>query len=114
MNRQFIAEQMSALGGFDWIDVTDDVRDGHVGRSEFLDKAGIAIDPIDVRHVAVQRDRLTTVSADRMKRIVVDFGTSDDWNVFVKQIGELANDAALRLTAQAQQNQVMPRQNRIN
>ena len=53
MNRQLIAEQMSALGSLDWIDVTDDVRDGYVGRSEFLDKAGIATDPIDVRHIAV-------------------------------------------------------------
>ena len=49
-----------------------------------------------------------------MKRIVVYFGTSDDGNVFVKQISELANDAALRLSTQAEQNQVMPRQNRID
>ena len=47
MNRQLVAQQVSALGGLDRIDVADDVGDRHVGRRELLDKTCVAIDPID-------------------------------------------------------------------
>ena len=53
MNRQLVAQQVTAFRRFDRIDVADDVGDGHVGRREFFDKTRIAIDPIDRRCVAV-------------------------------------------------------------
>ena len=49
-----------------------------------------------------------------MKRIVVDFGAGDDRNLLVEQFGELANDAALCLAAQAEQDDVVPRQNGVD
>ena len=70
MNRQLVAEQVSAFRGFDRIDVADDVGDRHVRRGQLFDKARIAIDPVDLRCVAVQLDRLSTVGArsDEMDR----------------------------------------------
>ena len=41
-----------------------------------------------------------------MKGIVVNFRAGDDRNLFIQQLGELANDAALRLSAQAEQNEL--------
>src|SRR5438105_8960344 len=110
MNCQLIAEEVSALRGFDRIDVANDISNRHIRRGQLFDKARIAIDPGDWRRVLMQLDRLSPMRADRMKRIVVDFRAGNDWNLLVEQIGELANDAALRLAAQPQQNQIVSRE----
>jgi hypothetical protein len=49
-----------------------------------------------------------------VKRIVVNFRTGDDRDALVEQIGEQTNDAALCLAAQAEQDDVVPRQDRID
>src|SRR5262249_1181252 len=51
---------------------------------------------------------------DRSKRIVVDFGARDDRNTFIEQFGEQTDDAALCLSAQTKQDDVMPRQNGVD
>src|SRR6185503_8802901 len=114
MNRQFVAEQMSTFRRFDRINVADDVGDGHVRSRQLLDEPRVAIDPGNRRRLLMQFDRLTTVGADRIEWIVVNFRTSNDWNLRVKQVSKLPNDAALRLTAQTKQNQVVPGKDRIN
>ena len=62
----------------------------------------------------MQLNRLPAVGADRMKRIVVNLGPGDDRYFRIKQVGQLPNDAAFGLTAQAKQNQVMPGENRVD
>src|SRR5437588_11409448 len=114
MNRQFVAEQVPAFGGLDGIDVADNVCDGDVRSLQLFDKARIAINPGNGCGILVQLDRLPSVSADRMKRIVVDIRTGNDGNLLVEKICELANDAALRLAAQSQQNQIVAGENGIN
>ena len=114
MNRQLIAQQVTALRGFDRIDVADDVGDSYVGRGEFFDEASVAIDPVDARHVAVLFERLSCVSRDWVKRIVVDFRTRDYRQTLVKEFRQLSNDAALRLAAQTEQDDVVTRQNRVD
>ena len=54
------------------------------------------------------------VCGDGMKRIVVNFRAGDDWKVFIQQLGELTNDPALGLAAQAQKNCVVLREHRID
>ncbi len=49
-----------------------------------------------------------------MKRIVVNFRTGDDRNLIVEQLGELANDAALGLAAQSEQDDVVFRENGVD
>ena len=73
MNRQLVAEQMSALRGLDRIDVADDVGNGHIRRRQLFYKPRVAIDPGNVRRVTMQFDHLPAIGADRIERIVVDF-----------------------------------------
>src|SRR5438128_10975333 len=105
---------MAALCGFDGIDVADDVRDGYIGRGQLLHEARVTPDPFDGRHVAIKPESLAAVRRDGMKRIVIDFGPGDYRDLFVKQFGELAYDATLGLAAQAKQDQIMSRQDRIH
>ena len=114
MNGQFIAQQVTALGGFDWIDIADDVGDGDVGRGQFLDETRVAFNPGDGRGILVQFNCLAAVCADRIERVVVHFRSGDDRDLRVQQIRELANDPALRLPAQSEENQIMSRQNGID
>ena len=62
----------------------------------------------------MQLNHLSPVSANRLKGIVVDFRTFKDRNGFVEQPCQLANDAALGLATQAEEDQVVPRQNRVH
>jgi hypothetical protein len=86
VDRQLVTQQMAALRCFDRIDVADDVRDGHVRRGEFFNKASVAIDPVDVDRVAVLCEQLPRVGGDRMKRIVVHFRARNNRNPFVQEI----------------------------
>jgi len=49
-------------------------------------------------------------SANGGERIVVNLAAGHDRNLLVEQIDEAAQDAALRLTAQAEQDEVVVRQ----
>ena len=86
VNRQLVAQEVSALGGFDRIDVADDVGDSHVRCRKFLNKARVATNPIDVRHVAVQLYCLAAVSRNGMKGVVVDFRAGNNRDRFIKQL----------------------------
>src|SRR5579883_2332978 len=90
------------------VNVADDVGDGDIGRGEFFDETRIAFNPSDGRVIACGFDYLTTKRADRMKRIIVDFRTGDDRNALVQKTCQLSYDAAFRLTAQTQKNEIMP------
>ena len=48
------------------------------------------------------------------KRIVVNFGAGDDRYFVIQKLGELADDAALGLSSEAQQNNVVPRENGVD
>src|SRR4029453_2680538 len=52
--------------------------------------------------------------ADRTERVVVDLRPGDDRYGLVEQTGQLAQDAALGLTAQSEQDDVMSGQERID
>src|SRR5712664_1942819 len=51
---------------------------------------------------------------DRRERVVVHFAPRENRNLFVEQRDELAQDAALRLPAQAQQDEVVARQDGVH
>jgi hypothetical protein len=114
VNRQLVTQQVTALRGFDRIDVANDVGDGNIGRRQFLHKACVTTDPGNRHRIAVLRKHLAPVSRDRAKRVVVDFGARDDWNALVEQVRKQTDDAALCLTAQAEQDDVMPRQDGVD
>src|SRR5882724_12666192 len=49
-----------------------------------------------------------------MKRVVVNFATSDHGDFRIKQPDEAAQDAALCLTSQSKQNKIVPREQRVH
>jgi hypothetical protein len=82
-----LAQDVAATGCLDGIDVTEHVRDGHVGRRELLHVALLATDPRDGRVVAVFFDELAAVLRDRRERIVVHLASGNDRQRLVEQEG---------------------------
>src|SRR5215510_10736240 len=105
---------MPSARGLDRVDVADDVRDGYVGGRQFFNVSHAGIDPCDRRVVAFFGDDLFAVSADRAERVVVDLRPGDDRDLVVEQRGQFAQDAALGLTAQPEQDDVVFGQQRVD
>ncbi len=53
-------------------------------------------------------------AANGLQRVVVDFATGDDGNFRIQQIDQPAQDAALGLAAQSQQNEIVPRKQGVD
>ena len=60
------------------------------------------------------RDARAARRAERLERVVVDLAARDDRDRFVEQAGERAEDPALRLAAQPEQDEIVARQNRVD
>ena len=114
MHRELVRQEMPAARRLDRIDVADDVGDGDVRGRELLDEPDFARQPGDRRRVAALGDQLTSVFGDRIEGIVVDLAARDDRNLLVEQRDELAQDTTLRLAAQAEQNEVVAREDRVD
>ena len=114
VHRQLVRQEMPAARGLDRVHVADQVGDGHVGGRELLDVARFARQPGDRRGVAQLRDPLPAVLGDRLKRIVVDLAARQHRDLFVEQQHQLAQDAALRLSPEPQQDEVVARQDRVH
>ena len=97
----------------DGVDVADQVRDGGVRRRQLLAVARRAVQPRDRRLVARLGDAVARELGDRRERVVVDLGALDLGHVLVEQVRELAHQAALRLSAQAEQDEVVAAQERV-
>ena len=74
MNSQFVAQQMTAFRGLDWIDVADDVGYGHIRCRELFDESGVSTDPIDRRSSPCMSRVCLPKAEIGLERIVVDFG----------------------------------------
>ncbi len=111
---QLIRQQMAAARSLDGVHVADDVRDRDIGRGELLHEAGLARQPGDGGLRAVLRHELASELRDRRERIVVHLAPREDRNLLVEQRDQLAQDAALRLPPQAQQDEVVARQDGIH
>ena len=84
------------------------------GRRQLLDVARVARQPGDRQRVALCRDPRAAGGAERRERVVVDLAARHDRDRFVEQRGERAQDPALRLAAQAEQDEVVARQHRVD
>ena len=70
--------------------------------------------PGDGRVVALLFNQVLAVAADRPVRVIVDLASRDVGQLLVQQRRQHADDARLRLPAQPQQNEVVPRQQRVD
>jgi hypothetical protein len=59
-------------------------------------------------------DEIARVARDRRERVVVHLAAGDDRHRLVEKADERAQDARLRLTAQAEQDEVVSRQDRVD
>ena len=113
MNREFVAQGAARARRLDRVHVAENVGNGHVGRRQLFDEAQIARQPRDGRGVALLGDQIAARAAQRRERIVMNFAAGDVRNFLVQKVDQSAQDAALRLAPQAEQNKIVPRQKRV-
>ena len=114
VHRQLVGELQPGSRRLDRVEIADQVGDRDVRRRQLLDVAAVAIEPRDRQVVALGLHPGAARGADRAERIVVDLAARNDRDLGVEQIGERPQDPALRLAAQAEQDEVVPRQNRVH
>ena len=94
----------------DRIDVADHVGDRHVRRRQLLDVARLARQPANRHLVAFGLDALLAERRERRDRVVVDLALRNHRQPLVEQRRQRAQDARLRLAAQAEQDEMVARQ----
>ena len=105
--------QVAALGDLDRVDLADEVGDRRVGRGQLLAVAVVAVHPVDRRVVAVlvrgrgRSGRPAAYGSSLISR------AGDDRQPLVEQVGERADHARLRLAALAQEDDVVPGEQRV-
>ena len=114
MHGEFAAEFVTAAGGFDRIDVADQIGNRHIWRSKFFDVAIFRRKIVDLRGVAAFVDQVATRAAERRVGIVVDLASCDIGQLRIEQTSERSQNAALCLTAQSEQDEIVPRKHGID
>ena len=115
MHRELAAQFVTALCRLDGIDVADQVGDGHIGRRQLFDVAffgrrGMRSGASSGFWPAARGSGGKSARMDcRESRSRARYGS-----LRIEQRGERAQDAALRLPAQSQQNEIMPRKNCVD
>ena len=114
VHRELVAEYVSAARGLDGIQIADDVGDGDVRRRQLLDVAHVGIEPRDRRVVAGFLHKVLPVLGDRRERIVVYLAAGDDRKRWIEQRGERAENSRFRLSAEPQQDEVVPAEKSVD
>jgi len=104
---EFRRQILRAAGGFDGIEVADEVGYGDVGSGELFDIAVGAGDVGDGGRVAAFGDEFAAALAYRVVGVVADFTAGDVGETLVEQAGEGAEDAAFGLAAKAEEDEVL-------
>ena len=111
---EFAGEFVPSARGFDGIDVADQVGDRHVGRGQFFHVAMVGREPGNRRGVPFFGNQLAAAAADRSVGIVVNLAARDVRHLRIEQRRQRAQNAALRLSAQAEQNEVVAREDGVH
>ncbi len=113
VHRQLVAEAQAGARRLDRIDVADHVGDRHVRGCELLDVAVLARQPRDRQRVSLGPHARAARAADGRERVIVDLAARHHRNLGIEQIGERPEQPALGLAAEAEQDEVVARQNRV-
>ena len=114
VNCQLVGDVLPAARRLDRVDVSDHVCDGHVRSGELFDVPFDGREPRDRRLIAHFGDQAAALLADRVVGIVVNLAAGDVRNALIEQGGQHADQTRLGLAAQAEQDKVVPRQNRVD
>ena len=114
MDDLLVGERLLQRGGLHGVDVADQVGDRDVGRRELLPVARVAREPLDGEVVARARGHPAPVRRERREGGLVQLRAGDDRQLLVEEVHEGAEDPRLRLPAQAEQDHVVPREQRVD
>ena len=114
VHREIVAELQAAPRGLDGVDVSEHVGDRDVGRGELLDVAVVAPEPRDRQVGALGGGARPAGGAQRRQRIVVDLAPRHDGDDLVEQPRQAAQQAGLRLAAEAEQDEVVFREEGVH
>ena len=114
VHRQLVGEIQAGPGRLDRIEIADHVRDGDVRRGELFDVARVARQPGDRQGIAFLPHARAARGAERRQRIIVDLAARDHRQLLVEQRRQGAKDAALRLAAQTEEDEIVPRQDGVH
>ena len=114
VHRQLVRQLEAGACGLDRVEVADHVGDRHVRRRELFDVARVARQPRHRQRVPFGRDACAARRAQRRERIVVNLAAGHDGNRIVEQFGERPQNAAFRLPAQPEQNEVVAGQDGVD
>src|SRR5208283_675116 len=114
MNRELAREFVPAARRLNRIDVADQVGDGDVRRGELFYVAMIGCEPGNGRRVFLFGNQFLAAAADGRVGVVVDLAAGDVRQFGIEQRGQGAQDAALRLPAQAEQDEVVAREDGVD
>src|SRR4051794_33982106 len=112
MDRQLV-RQVTALGDLDGVNLTYQVGDGNVRRSELLAVTLVAADPLDLEVVAFLLNAHAARSRDRLEGVFVELAAGDDRDRLVEKAGQAADHARLRLPALAEEDNVLAAEDRV-
>ena len=114
MHGKFVAQLVPAFGRLDWIDVADQIGDGHVRSRQLLDVTLVRPEICNRSLISCLGDQLAATAAERLVGIVTDLAAGDVRQLRIEKPGQRAQDAALRLATQSQQNKIVSRQDGID
>src|SRR5271166_2699848 len=114
MHGVLTAQFVAALGSFNGIDVADEIGDRYIRRRQLLDVALLRCEIRNRSLVRIVGQQLAAAAAYRRERVVVNFAAPQVREVRIKKAGERTQDAAFRLSAQSEENEVVPREDRVN
>ncbi len=106
-------EVVASAGGPDGIHVADDVGDRHVRGGQLLDVALLGREPGDRRLVALLRHQVAAPLAERPEGVVVDLAARHRGQGGIEQGGQAAEEPALGLPAQAEEDHVVAGEDRV-
>ncbi len=103
-----------AGGRLDRVDVAQQVGDRDVRGGQLLVVARLARQPLDRRLVAGLGHQPLPPGRDRIERIVIQLAAGQAGDLVVQELDQRAQDAGLGLAAQAEQDEVVPGQQRVD
>ncbi len=110
-----VARQLDAASRrLDRVDVTDDVGNRDVRGGQLLDVARVAGQPGDRHRLSFALGERPARAADRRERVVVDLASLHHRDRLVEKACQSSQDPALGLPAQAEEDEVVAREDRVD
>ena len=114
MDVQLVRKVAAATSSLNGVHVADHIGNGHVGSRELFDEAILAREPGDRGFIAPLGKQFPATAADRAQGMVVNLATGDVRHFGVKQCDQAAQNAALGLAAQSEEDEVVARQEGVD